>query len=200
MSPSLAGKPKMNDVTQILGRIEGGDAQATEQLFPIVYRELRRMARARMADEKVGQTLQATALVHEAYVRLVDAEQANRWNSRAHFFAAAAEAMRRILVERARSKARLKRGGDAQRVELVESAVVASNQNEDLLALDEALSELEIHHAQAAELVKLRYFVGMKHQDAAECLGISRRAATDSGCSHEHGSSNDSRTNSLKQG
>lgn len=167
----------MNDVTHILGRIEVGDVQATEQLFPIVYRELRKIARARMAEEKAGQTLQATALVHEAYLRLVDGEKASEWNSRAHFFVAAGEAMRRILVERARGKARLKRGGDVQRVELIESAIVVDDQSQDLLAIDEALKELEEHHGQAAELVKLRYFVGMKHQEAADCLGISRRAA-----------------------
>lgn len=164
-------------MTQILGRIEAGDAQATDQLFPAVYRELRRIARVRMANEKVGQTLQATALVHEAYLRLVDEEEASQWNSRAHFFAAAGESMRRILVDRARSKARIKRGGNAQRVELFDSAAVAYDQNEDLLEIDEALKELEAHHSRAAELVKLRYFVGMKHQEAAECLGISRRSA-----------------------
>lgn len=167
----------MNDVTKILGLIEDGDVQATEQLLPIVYRELRRIARNRMAKEKAGQTLQATALVHEAYLRLVDGEQAEAWNSRAHFFAAAGEAMRRILVERARSKARLKRGGDAQRVELAEADLAVEDRSDEILAIDEALHELEHHNAQAAKLVKLRYFVGMQHQEAADCLGISRRAA-----------------------
>jgi RNA polymerase sigma factor (TIGR02999 family) len=167
----------MGDVTQILGAMQKGDRQAAEQLLPLVYDELRRLAAQRISRENPGQTLQGTALVHEAYVRLVSREDAQQWDSRGHFFAAAAEAMRRILVEQARRKASVKHGGAVRRVNLDHLAMAASDQSDDLLALDEALGELERHDATAAKLVKLRYFAGLTHQQAAESLGISRRAA-----------------------
>jgi RNA polymerase sigma factor (TIGR02999 family) len=135
------------------------------------------LAVKRLAQEKPGQTLQATALVHEAYVRLVDVDKAQRWNSRGHFFAAAAEAMRRILVERARSKRRAKRGGEAQRLELEERLLVTEDRVDEILSVHEALDELERYDAQAAALVKLRFFAGLEHQEAADLLGLSRRAA-----------------------
>jgi RNA polymerase sigma factor (TIGR02999 family) len=169
----------MNDVTRILAAIEHGDPKAAEQLLPLVYDELRRLAAQRLVQEAPGQTLQATALVHEAYLRLVGADEVRHWDSRGHFFAAAAEAMRRILVERARRKAALKHGGQRQRLDL-DGVVLTStgdDRPEELLALDEALAELERHGEQAARLVKLRFFAGLSHQQAAEALGIGRRAA-----------------------
>jgi RNA polymerase sigma factor (TIGR02999 family) len=169
--------PPVSDVTRILSAIEHGDAHAAEQLLPLVYDELRQLAAQKLAQEKPGQTLQATALVHEAYLRLVDTDQAQQWNSRGHFFAAAAEAMRRILVERARGKHRVKRGGGARRLELDERFLVSDDRVDDLLAVHEALDELERHDAEAAALVKLRFFAGFEHQQAAEMLGLSRRAA-----------------------
>jgi RNA polymerase sigma factor (TIGR02999 family) len=167
----------MNEVTRILSSIEGGDPSAAEQLLPLVYDELRKLAAEKLAREKSGQTLEATALVHEAYLRLVDVKQAQHWNSRGHFFAAAAEAMRRILVESARRKGSLKRGGRLAREELDEQEVVAPQVPDDLLALDEALSQLAVTEPQAAELVKLRYFAGITVKQAAEALGISPRSA-----------------------
>jgi RNA polymerase sigma factor (TIGR02999 family) len=167
----------MGDVTRILADIEQGDPRAAEQLLPLVYDELRRLAAQKMAQENPGQTLQATALVHEAYVRLVDREKAQDWDSRGHFFAAAAEAMRRILVEQARQKGSLKHGGNARRINLDDLAPAASGSSDDLLALDDALHELEQHDATAAKLVKFRYFAGLTHQQAAEAIGISRGAA-----------------------
>ena len=167
----------MSDVTRILSAIEQGDPHAAEQLLPLVYEELRKLAAQRLTQEAPGQTLQATALVHEAYLRPIDVEQAQHWNSRGHFFAAAAEAMRRILVESARRKKTEKRGGGLARRELDEENVVAPEAPDDLLALDEALGALEGHDAQAARLVKLRYFAGLTHQEAAEALGIGRGAA-----------------------
>ena len=167
----------MSDVTRILTALEQGDPQAAEQLLPFVYDELRKLAAEKMAHEKVGHTLQPTALVHEAYVRLVEGDKAQHWNSRGHFFAAAAEAMRRILVERARSKGRVKRGGGAKRLELDEHLLVTDDRAEELLAVHEALEELERHDAQAAALVKLRFFAGLDHQQAADLLGLGRRAA-----------------------
>jgi RNA polymerase sigma factor (TIGR02999 family) len=167
----------MSDVTSILGAIEGGDACAAERLLPLVYDELRKLAAQRLAQERPGQTLQATALVHEAYLCLVDAEQAQQWNSRGHFFAAAAEAMRRILVDNARRKQADKHGGGRARVDLPEGLAAAEARPDDLVALDEALSQLERHDPDAARLVKLRYFAGLSHQEAAEALGISRGAA-----------------------
>jgi RNA polymerase sigma factor (TIGR02999 family) len=169
------GQP-MAGVTQILAAIEHGTATA-EELLPLVYDELRSLATQRLSSEKAGQTLQATALVHEAYLRLVDGEQAQQWNGRGHFFGAAAEAMRRILVERARRKNRAKHGGDMHRLDVDEGLIVSEETSPDLLALDEALGELERHDSQTAQLVKLRYFAGLTHQQAAEALGITRRAA-----------------------
>jgi RNA polymerase sigma factor (TIGR02999 family) len=167
----------MGGVTQILSAIEQGDAAASEQLFPLVYEELRRLAARRMNLERPGQTLSATGLVHEAYLRLVDVERAQRWNSRGHFFAAAAEAMQRILVENARRKHRTKHGGDQKRVELVEEALEADKHDELVLSVDESLSALAQQNAQAAELVKLRFFGGLTLPEAAAALDISPRTA-----------------------
>jgi len=167
----------MSRVTRILSDIEEGDAQAAEQLLPLVYDELRKLAARKMAQENPGQTLQGTALVHEAYIRLVGKEHEQGWESRGHFFAAAAEAMRRILVERARRVSTQKRGGGAERLELHEHLATDEDRSVDLAALDDALTRLEAHEPVAAELVKLRYFAGLTHQQAAQSLGISRRAA-----------------------
>jgi RNA polymerase sigma factor (TIGR02999 family) len=167
----------MTDVTRILSAIEQGEPHAAEQVLPLVYDELRRLAAQKLAQERPGQTLQATALVHEAYLRLVDVEQAQHWNSRGHFFAAAAEAMRRILVEQARRKQADKHGGGRLRVGLPEELAAPEARADDLVALDEALSRLERHDPDAARLVSLRYFAGLSHQEAAEALGISRGAA-----------------------
>jgi RNA polymerase sigma factor (sigma-70 family) len=187
----------MSDVTRILSEIEQGDSQAAEKLLPLVYEELRKLAAARLARENPGQTLQATALVHEAYLRLVGGEvtgsrepadndeqpvpghsqpEIGHWHSRGHFFAAAAEAMRRILVDSARAKKSLKRGGDRQRIELDEVAA-PTEQALDLLALDEALSQLENEQPDKAQIVKLRYFAGLSLEQAAEAAGISRATA-----------------------
>jgi RNA polymerase sigma factor (TIGR02999 family) len=167
----------MTDVTQILSRIESGDPAAAEALLPLVYDELRRLASLRLAQEKPGQTLQSTALVHEAYLRLVDVEQAQQWNGRGHFFAAAAEAMRRILVENARRKQQPGRGGDRKRIAFDAVQVAADAPSEDLLALDESLRRLEDLDPLAAKIVKLRYFVGMTMPQAAQALGMSLRTA-----------------------
>ncbi len=169
--------PPMSEVTRILSAIEQGDPHAPEQLLPLVYDELRKLAAAKLAQERPGQTLQPTALVHEAYLRLVDGDPAPHWHGRGHFFAAAAEAMRRILVENARRKQRQKRGGGRERVGLDGLDVAAPRQGEDLLALDEALSQLAATDAQAAELVKLRYFAGLTVRQAAEVLGVAPRTA-----------------------
>jgi RNA polymerase sigma factor (TIGR02999 family) len=166
----------LSEVTQILSRIESGDPAASDQLLPLVYEELRNLASQRIAQEKPGQTLQATALVHEAYMRLVDGAP-QRWDTRGHFFAAAAEAMRRILVENARRKGRKKHGGDVQRVELGESDLATTLPDERLLAIDEALDQLAKEDPQAAELVKLRFFAGFSLTEAAEILGMSRSSA-----------------------
>jgi RNA polymerase sigma factor (TIGR02999 family) len=166
------------DVTQILSAIDRGDPSAPEQLLPLVYDELRKLAAHRLMQEKPGQTLQATALVHEAYMRMVAPGQAHDWAGRAHFFAAAAEAMRRILVDQARRKQTEKHGGARKRVDLTSDLAAAESEKpDDVLALDEALTQLAGHDAQAAQLVKLRYFAGLSHQDAAAALGISRGAA-----------------------
>jgi RNA polymerase sigma factor (TIGR02999 family) len=167
----------MSEVTHILSAVEQGDPQAAERLLPLVYEELRRLAAQKLAREQPGQTLQATALVHEAFLRLVDAERARHWNSRGHFFAAAAEAMRRILVEQARRKLCDKHGGGRPRVALPEGLAAPEARPDDLLALHEALGRLEQHDPAAARLVKLRYFAGLSHQEAAEALGLSRGAA-----------------------
>jgi RNA polymerase sigma factor (TIGR02999 family) len=169
----------MNDVTRILSAIDQGDPLAAEQLLPLVYDELRQLAAQKLAHETPGQTLQATALVHEAYLRLVDVKQPQHWESRGHFFAAAAEAMRRILIDNARRKHSKKRGGDRRRAELDADALLAAPEQaaEDLLALDEALGQLESEDALKARLVKLRYFAGLSLQDAAAALGISLASA-----------------------
>jgi RNA polymerase sigma factor (TIGR02999 family) len=169
----------MSDVTHILSAIEKGDPHAAEQLWPLVYDELRKLAAAKLANEKPGQTLQATALVHEAYLRLVGPanRQPQSWNSRGHFFGAAAEAMRRILVDNAHRKKALKRGGSGKRVELsdVDPAVLPTE--DDLIALNEAVDQLAAIEPQTAELVKLRYFAGITIKQSAELLGISPRKA-----------------------
>ena len=168
------------EVTRILADIEHGDDRAADKLLRLVYEELRRLADRKVAKEAPGQTLQATALVHEAYVRLVGAEKEGRWRSRAHFFAAAAEAMRRILIDRARRKKTVKAGGDRRRVDLddLDDLEVAIDPPcEDLLDLDEALSKFAESHPSKAELVKLRYFAGLTQQQAAEVLGVSRKTA-----------------------
>jgi RNA polymerase sigma factor (TIGR02999 family) len=167
----------MSDVTRIVSGIEHGDPKAAEQLLPLVYLELRKLAVQRLSQEKTGQTLQATALVHEAYLRLVGHEQARLWNGRGHFFAAAAEAMRRILVDRARDKQRLKRGGGRARVELDEIEIAAETGTPDILALDEALEGLAREEPACAELVKLRYFAGLTQEESAQALGVTRRTA-----------------------
>jgi RNA polymerase sigma factor (TIGR02999 family) len=167
----------MADVTQILSEIEHGDPAAAERLLPLVYEELRKLAAAKLANEKPGQTLQGTALVHEAYMKLVDGEKAQHWNSRAHFFGAAAESMRRILVDLARRKQRPKHGGNRQRVELDDVSCLTDDRANDLLSLHAALEKLEAESPEKAQLVKLRYFAGLSHQDAAEALKISRATA-----------------------
>lgn len=165
----------MSDVTHILSQIEQGDPQAAEKLLPLVYDELRKLAAAKLAQEKPGQTLQATALVHEAYVRLVDADKVQQWNNRGHFFSAAAEAMRRILVERARHRGRVRHGGDLQRREPAHAESVADQRLAEILKVDAALDELAEQDSRAAELVKLRFFVGMTADEAAAALGVSTR-------------------------
>jgi RNA polymerase sigma factor (TIGR02999 family) len=166
----------MNDVTRILSAVEEGDPQAAEKLLPLVYDELRKLAAHKLAQERPGQTLQATALVHEAYLRLVDSPDA-AWNSRGHFFAAAAEAMRRILVESARRKAREKRGGDWKRVDFEQLDLANSVSSEQLVALDDALARLEAIDCLAGGLVKLRYFAGLGLDQAAAALGVSTATA-----------------------
>jgi RNA polymerase sigma factor (TIGR02999 family) len=170
----------MSEVTNILSAIEQGDPTAAEQLLPMVYEELRKLAAQRLAQEKPGQTLQATALVHEAYLRLVDVAAMQKWESRGHFFAAAAEAMRRILIDQARRKHSQKRGGNLRRVEFDAGALLAApgdQPEDDLLALDEALRAFESEDPKAAKLVKLRYFAGLSIAQAADALGISAATA-----------------------
>jgi len=166
----------MSEVTHILSAMGHGDPQAARDLLPLVYDELRRLAAGRLAVEKPGQTLQATALVHEAYLRLVGSEDPG-WNGRGHFFAAAAEAMRRILIDNARRKRSLKSGGSLKKVELADAGLAVEGPDCDLLALDEALSRLEAKDRRKAELVKLRYFAGLTLEEAALALGISRSTA-----------------------
>jgi RNA polymerase sigma factor (TIGR02999 family) len=167
----------MTDVTRILSAIDEGDTQAAERLLPLVYGELRKLATAKMAQERPGQTLQATALVHEAYVRLVDGNGASNWNSRGHFFQAAGEAMRRILIENARRKSRKKHGGEHQRVDLEDLDLACKMPAEDVLALDEALQRLTEADPVKANLVQLRFFAGLGIEDSAEMLGISAPTA-----------------------
>jgi RNA polymerase sigma factor (TIGR02999 family) len=168
---------KMQDVTRLLSDIEHGDPSAAKQLLPLVYDELRRLATQRLAQEKPGQTLQATALVHEAYIRLVDVDKFQSWNSRGHFFAAAAEAMRRILVERARQKLGPQRGGGRARLNLEEALDVVDPRADEILHVHSALEALASESPIKAELVKLRYFCGLSHQETAESLGLSRATA-----------------------
>jgi RNA polymerase sigma factor (TIGR02999 family) len=172
-----AAMAPMTGVTQILAAIEQGDPHAAEQLLPLVYDELRKLAAQKMGQEKPGQTLQATALVHEAYLRLVDVTQASSWSSRGHFFAAAAEAMRRILINRARDRNRLKRGGGMRRIDLDRIELALETPDEDLLVLDEALQRLAAENQVCANLVKLRFFAGLSNKDAAAALGISASTA-----------------------
>ena len=169
----------MDAITQVLQAIEQGDPHAAEQLLPVVYDELRRLAAQKLASEKPGQTLQATALVHEAYLRLVGADPEQHWDSRGHFFAAAAEAMRRILVDQARRRQAAKRGGLQKCVEMPESRLAAPMPDDELLALHEALEQLASIDSAAADLVRLRFFAGLKTTEAAEALGISVRSAHD---------------------
>jgi len=167
----------MSDVTHILSAIESGDPHAAEQLLPLVYAELRKLAAQKLAHEKPGQTLDATGLVHEAYLRLVDTEKAQHWNSRGHFFAAAAEAMRRILIDRARHKRTQRHGGGQERVDIEQIDLASPDADNRLLAVNEALDKLAAQNKPEAELVKLRYFVGMTLEEAADALGISARTA-----------------------
>ena len=167
----------MSDATRILDALAQGDPHAAEQLLPLIYDELRKLAAQKLAQEKPGQTLQATALVHEAYLRLVDVEKAQHWDSRGHFFAAAAEAMRRILVDRARRHRAQKRGGGHERLDVPELAAAAKDDPVDLLALDDALKKLEAQHPQKAQVVKLRFFAGCTLEETAQLLGVSRATA-----------------------
>lgn len=166
----------MSDVTRILAAIEQGDARAADELLPLVYEQLRRLAAQKMSHEQPGQTLQATALVHEAYIRLVGSDDRD-WSGRTHFFAAAAEAMRCILIEKARRKQRLKRGGVRQRINLDDADIVIEGPSEDIVALDEALTKLALEDPVKADLVKLRYFAGLTIEQAARILNISRATA-----------------------
>ena len=166
----------MSDVTHILQRVDQGDPRAADELLPLVYDELRRLAAHRMSNEQQGHTLQPTALVHEAWLRLAGGDN-QKWDGRAHFFGAAAEAMRRILIDRARRKQAMRHGGDQQRVDIQEANLAASTDDVQLLAVSEALDKLGTEHKAEAELVKLRYFVGMTNDEAAEVLGISPRTA-----------------------
>jgi len=167
----------MSDVTRILSQIESGDPSAAEKLLPLVYDELRKLAASKLAQEKPGQTLQATGLVHDAYIRLVDFEKAQHWDSRGHFFAAAAEAMRRILVESARRKGREKHGGRLNRNEFVAGAIASPVPSEELLAIHDALGRLEATNPEAAQLVKMRYLAGFTIPETAQHMGISPRKA-----------------------
>jgi RNA polymerase sigma factor (TIGR02999 family) len=167
----------MSEVTQILDAVAGGDRQAAAQLLPLVYAELRRLAAAKLAKEAPGHTLQPTALVHEAYLRLVGTADEQRWKSRGHFFGAAAQAMRRILVESVRRKQRIKHGGELERVDLEEHDVPVNAPPEELLALDEALARLAAEDADAARIVDLHFFAGLSIDEAAEALGVSRATA-----------------------
>jgi RNA polymerase sigma factor (TIGR02999 family) len=163
----------MSDVTQLLSAIDAGDPKAADQLLPLVYEELRKLAAARMAQEEPGQTLQATALVHEAWLRLAGDDEEKAWNSRGHFFGAAAEAMRRILIERARRKGRIRHGGALERVDLEHVTIAVEDRDETVLAIGEALEKLAIESPQKAGIVKMRYFAGMEQAEIARVLGLS---------------------------
>jgi RNA polymerase sigma factor (TIGR02999 family) len=176
LNRSFRSLPPVNEVTRIIDRVQQGDAAAAEELLPLVYEELRKLAAYRMAGEAAGQTLQPTALVHEAWLRLAGGEK-ERWAGRAQFFAAAAEAMRRILIERARKRMARKRGGDAAHEPLEESRLALSVPTDEVLAVHEALDRFAAEDSQAADLVKLRYFVGMNMPEAAAALGIPQRSA-----------------------
>jgi RNA polymerase sigma factor (TIGR02999 family) len=167
----------MSEVTRVLSALANGQPLAAEQLLPLVYDELRKLAAQKLAGERPGQTLQATAPVHEAYLRLVDVERVSNWDSRRHFFAAAAEAMRRILVERARRRHSVKHGGEFAKIDLDEAIIVSNEPKQDVLELDELLDQLAVVDAKAAELVKLRFFAGLTGDQAAEILGVSPRSA-----------------------
>jgi RNA polymerase sigma factor (TIGR02999 family) len=167
----------VTDITEILRSVENGDRLASDKLLPLVYEELRNLAAAKLSREAAGHTLQPTALVHEAYLRLVGDNDAAEWENRRHFFSAAAEAMRRILVERARRKASVKHGGEFRRLDYNEQLFIADHRPADLIALDEAIGELERHDARAAQLVKLRHFAGLSQDDAAAVMQISQRTA-----------------------
>jgi RNA polymerase sigma factor (TIGR02999 family) len=165
----------MHDVTHILSQIESGDSGAADQLIPLVYDELRKLASAKLAQEKPGHTLQATALVHEVYLRLVDVDQAQHWNSRGHFFGAAAEAMRRILIDHARRKSAVRHGGEHQRTDLTDAIASTGPKPETLLAVDEALTSLADEDPVAADIVKLHFFIGMTLDETADALALSHR-------------------------
>jgi RNA polymerase sigma factor (TIGR02999 family) len=167
----------MSEVTRILSQIESGAPSAAEELLPLVYEELRKLAAAKMAQEKPDQTLQATALVHEAYIRLVDVEKAQHWNSRGHFFAAAAEAMRRILINRARDRKRLKRGGHLRTIDIDKVEITMATPDDDLLALHEALEKLAKETSECARLATMRFFAGLSVEEASSAMGISARTA-----------------------
>jgi RNA polymerase sigma factor (TIGR02999 family) len=167
----------MSEITRILSSIEQGDPRAAEQLLPLVYDELRKLAAQKLAQEKPGQTLQATALVHEAYVRLVEGDQGRHWDSKAHFFGAAAEAMRRLLIDNARRKQAEKHGGGWQRHDLLEAELAIDSTGDELFAVDEALSQLASREPVIARLVELRFFAGLTLPEAAKCLGLSQRTA-----------------------
>ncbi len=167
----------MDDMTRVLNAIDEGGPHAADQLLPLVYDALRELAAAKLAQEKPGQTLQATALVHEAYLRLYPGDRVRRWDSRGHFFAAAAEAMRRLLLNRARDKKRLKRGGERRRVDLDQIEIALDTNDEQLIALDEALTQLAVEDSEAARLVNLRFFAGLTLKDAAASLGLAQRTA-----------------------
>ena len=167
----------MSEVTQILSRVDAGDSAAAEELLPLVYEELRKLAAARLVQEKPGQTLQATALVHEAYMRLLGNDNERAWNGRAHFFGAAAEAIRRILIESARHKQRIKRGGELKRREIDLANCISDDSQDEILSLDVALEEFAKEQPEKAELVKLRYFAGLTSSEAAQVLNISTATA-----------------------
>ena len=164
---------RMSDVTQLLQAVDAGDPKAAAQLLPLVYEELRKLAAAKMAQERPGQTLQATALVHEAWLRLAGPDEQKAWNNRGHFFGAAAEAMRRILIDRARQKARIRHGGALERVDLEHVTIATGDSDDTVLAIHEALERLALESPQKAEIVKLRYFTGMEHAEIAQVLGVS---------------------------